>query len=529
MKGNITIILVIIILIGSIISLIGCGSESSEVKATETLLVTVQRGDLTVDITAAGNLALSRTEDLAFEMAGTVEEVLVNEGDSVTEEQELVKLDTSEWDDQLKTLEKALVTAQRALTTAERLIGDKELAVRQAELDLQTAEYDLGQIDKVEEAQDAVDEAEYDLKIAKSMLLMAEGSEVDSVIELIDNCEAILDKAQNDLQDILSGSSVSVSTDVAIAVAKCQLAVEQEQRDIEAAQIALENAWIDKGDAEQDVEDAQNDLNEAKGKSPIITAPFDGFITKVNVEGGDEIMTGTVAVQLADPEKFEADILVGEMDILQVKVGGEAWVQVDAMSGLTLPAEVTHISPTATIQSGVVNYEVKVEVQSLEAAMQERQEAMQDISSGELPEQLKRAIEEGRITQEQADEKMKQMQSGERQSQAQMPTMIPRSFQLREGLTVTVTIVMEQRSDVLLVPNSAVTYQGGAAYVQVSENGVIEERAITTGISNWQYTEVTEGLSEGEEIIVSSRTATTVPTTQQGQGGTFIPGMGRVR
>jgi len=35
----------------------GCGSESSEVEGMETKVVTVQRGDLTVDITAAGNLA----------------------------------------------------------------------------------------------------------------------------------------------------------------------------------------------------------------------------------------------------------------------------------------------------------------------------------------------------------------------------------------------------------------------------------------------------------------------------------------
>ncbi|GAI95589.1 unnamed protein product, partial [marine sediment metagenome] len=76
-------------------------------------------------------------------------------------------------------------------------------------------------------------------------------------------------------------------------------------------------------------------------------------------------------------------------DILQVELGGEAWVQVDAMQGLSLPAEVTHISPTATIQSGVVNYKVKVEVESLK----------------------------------------------------------PEGFQLREGLTVTVSIIVDERND----------------------------------------------------------------------------------
>ena len=176
------------------------------------------------------------------------------------------------------------------------------------------------------------------------------------------------------------------------------------------------------------------------------------------------MLKGTVAVTIADPDEFEADILVSEMDILQVELGGEAWVEVDAMQGLSLPAEVTHISPTATIQSGVVNYEVTVEVQSIEAIIQEqqaaRQESMQDIEQGELTERLKQAVEAGQVTQEQAEEMMKQMQQAQRGQQGQLPTTISEDFQLREGLTVTVSIIIDERNDVLLIPNVAITTQG---------------------------------------------------------------------
>ena len=79
-------IMLITFILGGLLAVptIGCNSES-ESAVSENQIATVQRGDLTVDITAAGNLALSLTEDLAFEMAGTVEEVLVEEGDSVKE------------------------------------------------------------------------------------------------------------------------------------------------------------------------------------------------------------------------------------------------------------------------------------------------------------------------------------------------------------------------------------------------------------------------------------------------------------
>jgi hypothetical protein len=46
--------------------------------------------------------------------------------------------------------------------------------------------------------------------------------------------------------------------------------------------------------------------------------------------------------------------------------------------------------------------------------------------------------------------------------------------------------------------------------VQVSKDGVAEERVIQVGISDWQFTEVTDGLSEGEQIIVPQGTTTTI-------------------
>jgi hypothetical protein len=63
----------------------------------------------------------------------------------------------------------------------------------------------------------------------------------------------------------------------------------------------------------------------------------------------------------------------------------------------------------------------------------------------------------------------------------------------------------------------------------VSADGTTEERAVTTGISNWQYTEVTDGLSESEQVVVPEGTTATTTTTQQGGNRVFIPGMGGPR
>jgi RND family efflux transporter MFP subunit len=417
---------------------LGCPGGTPTESTPEQQIATVQRGNLTVDITASGNLALSRMEDLAFDIPGrageiTVEEILVEEGDSVEQGQLLARLDTSEWNDMLTSLELDLIQAQINL----------------------------------------------------------------------ENAQLALDKAEAETVTLITGDIVYSSN------------FDDEEIDILELRLTL---------AEAQLEDAQEVLEEALEKSPEIIAPFDGFITKVNVEGGDEVMPGTVAVQLADPDRFEADILVSEMDIFDLELGRDATVQIDAMTSLTIPATVTHISPTATISSGVVNYDVTVELESLEELMQQQQEAMPDISSGELPGPIKQAIEEGQMTQEEAEAMLEQMQQNMQQAQAEQQAALE-NFQLREGLTVTVSIIIDEAADVMLVPNGAITSRGQQNYVQVvSADGSIEERAVTIGISNWQYTEVTDGLSEGEQVVVTGTTSTTTETNNFGPpGGMMIP------
>jgi RND family efflux transporter MFP subunit len=431
------ILLIILALCSVGILSLGCPQPDTG-SAPESQVVTVQRGNLTVDITASGNLMFSHTEDLAFEMAGIVAEVNVQAGDSVKQGQVLATLDTTQRDENLKSLESGVLQAE---------ISQK-------------------------------------------------------------NAQLALDKAEDATVTLITGDIVYSSN--------------YDDEQIEILKLSLELAKARLADAQKALTDAQN-------ASPEIIAPFDGFISTVNVSAGDAgvsgngVPKGTVACQIVDPNKFEADILVSEMDIFDLEVGGDAAVQIDAMTSLTIPAKVTHISPTAAIQSGVVNYYVKVELESLEELWQERQAAMPDISSGELPEPIKQAIEEGQMTQEEAEAMLEQMQQAQAEQQAALE-----NFQLREGLTVTVSIIIEEATDVLLVPNGAITTQGGQSYVQVvSSTGTIEKRTIKTGITDYTNTEVTEGLSEGEQVVVPQGTTSTTTTQQQGpSGGMFIPGMG---
>jgi HlyD family secretion protein len=533
----------------------GCSSKTTSTVKTQ--VVNVQKGTLSESITGTGNLALSRTEDLAFEVAGYVAEVLVSEGESVKEGQELAKLDTSEWETELKTLKKTLETAQRnlstktsalttaerlvitresALTKAERLVTTREFAVSQAQLDVQTAAYNLSQIADVKQAQKEVDNAEYALKFARSVLTGELGGGVDLSTtywtQLAANAQDELVIAKENLKDLLNGAVATTSEEVALQVATKQLAVEKADMALEDAKTAVEDArsavndaqlavddaksavddaGLDVADAEQSVADARSKLDEAQSKSPIITAPFDSFITSIKVTGGDEVYKGTIAMQIADPNQFAAKILVTEEDIFSVKLGQAATVSLTALSDLTFPATITRISPTATVSSGVVNYSVSVNITSLQPVT-----AVQTTSS-------QPAAPSANVTAPSGTASSNSLPGVARTAAATSTTSsVSGNVTLKDGLSATVSIISQQKNNILIIPSKAITRQGGSSTVQVVKGTGTETRTVTTGMTDGTSTEITSGLAEGEQVVIkttsTSSTSSTTKTTTAASG-----------
>ncbi|MFH1639433.1 MAG: HlyD family efflux transporter periplasmic adaptor subunit [Chloroflexota bacterium] len=500
-----------ILMAGSIaMPLVGC--TTGQTTASDLQVAKVVRGSLTVDIVAGGNLTLSKKEDLAFKVAGTAAEVLVQEGETVTEGQVIARLDATPLEEAVVTAERAVRTADIDLETAE----DGEFKIKTAEYDLETATNNFNKLNypyayatftfEIPAAIESLSEAQRQLDEAREGITEGPGSE--DYGDAMEKYQKAMNNLAVTLEKLSRGQSIDVwsSTNVSETVSNYQTAraalitMEKAQQNLEQTKRSVQST-LDK--AELALEKAQDDLDQAREDlaNAVITAPFDGFITMVSVAGGDEVKKGTIAVQIADPTRFEADIMVGEKDIFQVKEGGSATVQVDALPNIVLPAEVTHLAPTATVQSGVVNYEVKVEAESPQLFGQSGQR--RQLSGGR-----------GQSEQSLADPEA-------------TPIPVFQIPDLREGLSVTVNIIIAESNDVLMVPNGAITRSGRDIQVQVMQGSMPEIRSITTGISNWQYTEVTEGLAEGEEVVVPTTTAANSATSNQGQQRPFmIPGSG---
>ena len=483
--------LVALALAAAITGLVGCTGAST--PTADSSVATVSRGNVSVDITAAGNLALAQTQDLPVNLfyqggtvgrGGTIGQVLVKVGDTVKKGQVLVSVDPTEWADQLQTvqnnvttaqrgvtdksssvtdaernltdLQRAVTTAETAVTKAEQTVSEKQLGVQQAQLNIQSAQDDLNSIAEVKQIQDAIDGDQDQIDLINLIIkgVMVGGFHIGADISYLNlqksNAQAALAEDKQNLADLLNGTDVNVSqyietqvaqanlkvaqmnaalvdaqtalSDAQTAVDNAQLAVEDANYAVTKGQLAVNDAKLDLDNANSNLANAQKKLSDAKAMSPDIAAPFDGFVTAVNVKAGDNVYNGTIVATIADTNKFEADILVSEMDIAQVEVGGRATIQAGAISGRVFPATVTSISPTATIQSGVVNYQVKVELENATAnvtspsappaSTNATTPAASDNTTVTLPAPLQQAVASGRMTQQQAEAIAQQMQNG---------------------------------------------------------------------------------------------------------------------
>jgi HlyD family secretion protein len=78
----------------------------------------------------------------------------------------------------------------------------------------------------------------------------------------------------------------------------------------------------------------------------------------------------------------------------------------------------------------------------------------------------------------------------------------PATGNLLVGYSADVEIVLSGRSNVLRVPTAALI-EGTKVMVLNVDSGKLEERKVKVGIANWEFTEIVEGLTEGERIVVS--------------------------
>lgn len=215
-------------------------------------------------------------------------------------------------------------------------------------------------------------------------------------------------------------------------------------------------------DAEQKVLEARTQVEQAtlqlqgqqiKLRQMSLVAPFDGVLAEVNLRVGDKIMGDASdpdsehgsrpPMVLVDDSAFELRASVPEGDATGLRIGLPARVQSMNDRDNPLPGQVSWVAPAVDRDSRTVAFRVQLETS-------------------------------------------------------------PRDHPpwLRDGASVLVELLTEQRSDALTVPDSALLYHRGESFVYVVEGGQARRTAVVQGLVTGDRVEIRSGLQPGQQVAV---------------------------
>jgi HlyD family secretion protein len=348
--------------------------------------------------------------------------------------------------------------------------ADLEQAFIQAQASLAISEAQLAQTEdgaSAEELASAV--AALESALADYEEVKASPSQEDITVGKADMEKAriALEKAQADYDKISwqtgLGATVEASTlqqasvDYERARAQYELTVdnptdsELKQAEAQIAQARAALANLEEQPTPEDLAIARAQVTQARSalaqaqlnlEEATLVAPFAGTVADVSIEVGQVVGVGDASYVLTDLTGYHVDLYVDETEIGQVQVGQPVVITPDAFPDEEIEGEVTAIKSIGTVSSGIVTYEVRVEI---------------------------------------------------------APTEVP----IRSDMTASATVVVEEKENVLLIPNRAIRYEEGVEYVEVLAGTEVRRVAIATGASNDAVTEVTAGLEQGDLVVTN--------------------------
>jgi HlyD family secretion protein len=433
----------------------GPGAAAGEV-------VQIEKKTLVDTVSASGSIEPEAEVDMKFETGGTVKEVLVRQGQTITAGTVLARLDTGDLELQVRSAEIDLAQAKANLEKLYEPELAEKIAAARAKVEsakLALADLEAGpDPDEVTKAEAALSTSQITLKKAQwAYDQVSYRGDVGAMSQANDLQAATLDygSALADYNLAVKKATPSELASARSTVADAESSLAELLQAPSAADVAAQQASVDK--AQLTLEENQRALEQA-----VLVAPTGGVVLQVNIEPGERVLNDTTdaAAVIADTSTFVLKMDVDEMDIGQIAEGQKATVTLDALSGQTLEGTVTDIapSPATSGSDSIVTYEVTITLNT----------GGKDIG-------------------------------------------------LRSGMTANATVEVEQLKDVVVVPNKAIQTDRGTGetikYVEkVGERGEVTRTEIKLGLRSGSVTQVLAGLAEGDRVVIP-QTATTASST----------------
>jgi hypothetical protein len=97
---------------------------------------------------------------------------------------------------------------------------------------------------------------------------------------------------------------------------------------------------------------------------------------------------------------------------------------------------------------------------------------------------------------------------------------------LRDGMSATISVIINRVVGVLTVPTTAVHTNGATSTVQVLTNGAPTSVVVTTGAADSSRTEIQSGLSMGDTVVIATVSSTVPSASATGRTGGAARGFG---
>lgn len=376
--------------------LIGCTTPPTPTPPTDQ---NTQSRATTGPISATGKVIPATWASLSFATSGQVTELLVSEGDTVEAGDVIARLDTTDLDLAVTSAEASLAVAEANYDLARS--GPREAEIERAENQLaaatarvsvavaqrnqlnEPADADLvitaqSEVEQAQQTQEDLQQA-YDSLIAWANANLENWDYESDLPNPMDNetnlryqvqmANLQLAAAQAELEKLLSGPTPDQKR---VADARVWAAVAQR----EAAQAYLD--LVKSGATAEDVAIADARVEQARAAvasaraardKAVLTAPFDGTVSALNIHLGEAVGAGAPMLILADLTTLQIETTdLNEIDVARLSIGDSATITFDALPNLTIEGEVISIAPKSTEGAGV-NYAVIIQLNDLPDAL----------------------------------------------------------------------------------------------------------------------------------------------------------------
>jgi multidrug resistance efflux pump len=328
----------------------------------------------TNSVVVEGHFAPRDNLYLSFLSRGRVSEILVKQGDQVTQGQTLIRLGDSEQAMAAVTTAKLeLTSAQQAMDALLRTTDLNQAQAKLTYLNAQKAKIDAQLIwdrldqksiqTSIDNAQETVDNRKADLDTAQQEFDKVKDKPADDTDRI--NAEDILKTAQTNYDDavrllLIQTNRLDIpraNLDSAVAVAaEAERTFNNSLDGPDKDKLALAQARLDNALAQAAAAQKALDNYELK-------APFDGIVADINVSVNQLVGPETWAIVVIDPgEWFVETSDLTEYEIVSIEIGDTANLTVDALPGVAMTGVVDRIDLAPKLQAGDVIYTVRLKV-----------------------------------------------------------------------------------------------------------------------------------------------------------------------